>query len=81
MKIKRRIGFSVAEPSERAAYLKLNHQTPCPPRSTVPVNTRAWFREFVSPQHARFAFGNDGDHPGYVKGEYEPTRETQSNWD
>jgi hypothetical protein len=53
--------FSATNPSrseEKLAYVTLNTQTPCPPRSAVPVNTGAWLREFVSPQHARFAFGH-----------------------
>ncbi len=33
-----RSGFSTAEPNESAAYVKLNRQTPCPPRSAVSVN-------------------------------------------
>jgi hypothetical protein len=33
----------------------------CPPRGTVPVNPQAWFREAVSPQHTRFAFGQGCD--------------------
>jgi hypothetical protein len=32
-------------------YIKLNIPAPCPPRSVVPVNTRAWFLEFISSQH------------------------------
>jgi RHS repeat-associated protein len=43
----------------------------CPPRGTVPVNTRAWFREFVSSQHTRFAFGNGCDHPSYVPASFQ----------
>jgi hypothetical protein len=26
-------------PGEKAAYIKLNTQTPCPPRGAVPVNS------------------------------------------
>src|SRR5258708_4702184 len=40
---------------------------PCPPRGTVPVNTGARFCESVSPQHARFAFGQGCDCPSYVE--------------
>ncbi len=45
----------------KLAYIKLNIQTPCPPRSAVPVNSRAWFRKCVSTQHARFAFDHGCD--------------------
>jgi hypothetical protein len=47
-------------------YVLRNIPMPCPPRGTFPVNTRAWFRESVSPQHARFAFGQECDGPSYV---------------
>ena len=50
----------------KIAYVTLNTQTPCPPRDAVPVNTRAWFRESISTQHARFAFGYGCDYPSYV---------------
>ena len=41
MEIKRRAGFSAAEPSESAAYVKLNRQTACPPpRAAVSVSVR-----------------------------------------
>ena len=50
----------------KLAYIQRNIETPCPPRSAVPVNSRAWFRECVSPQHARFAFGQGCDWPSYV---------------
>src|ERR1017187_3116519 len=50
----------------KAHLLKLNIPMPCPPRGTVPVNARAWFRECVSPQHARFAFGQGCDRASYV---------------
>ncbi len=49
-------------------YITLNIPAPCPPRSVVPVNSRAWFGEFVSSQHARFAFGQGCDCPSYVNG-------------
>jgi hypothetical protein len=42
-KMKRWNGFSAMNPSQsegKFAYLKLNSQMPCPPRGTVPVNTR-----------------------------------------
>jgi hypothetical protein len=45
----------------KVGYVKLNIPMPCPPRGTVPVNTGAWFCEFVSSQHARFAFGEGCD--------------------
>ncbi len=48
-------------------YVTLNIPMPCPPRGTVPVNTRAWFREFVSPQRARFPFGQGCDCANYVE--------------
>jgi len=69
MKIKRWKSFSATNGSQnerKLAYIRLNSQTPCPPRGAVPVNTGAWFCEAVSSQHARFAFGNDCDCPSYV---------------
>ena len=30
----------------KLAYIKLNIQTPCPPRGAVPVNTGAWLGDF-----------------------------------
>jgi hypothetical protein len=42
------------------------HPAACPPRTVFPVNSRAGFDGFVSPQHVRFAFGHGGDQPGYV---------------
>jgi YD repeat-containing protein len=50
----------------KLAYIKLNIPMPCPPRSTVPVYTGAWFYEFVSSQRARFAFGQGCDCSSYV---------------
>jgi len=49
-------------------YIALNIPMPCPPRGTVPVNSGAWIRESVSPQHARFAFGQGCDCASYVGG-------------
>jgi hypothetical protein len=43
-KIKRCGSFSATNASQneaKLAYIKLNIQTPCPPRGAVPVNTRA----------------------------------------
>ena len=50
----------------KIAYIKLNIPTACPPRTAVPVNTRARFCESVSSQHAQFAFGQGCDHSSYV---------------
>jgi hypothetical protein len=50
MKIKRWNSFSAMNPSQsegKFAYLKLNSQMPCPPRGTVPVNTRMLFGVFL----------------------------------
>ena len=44
--------------------------TCCPPRTAFPVNAGAWFCECVSPQHARFAFGQGGDRSSYVEHGY-----------
>ena len=65
MKFKRSDGFSATN-DKKLAYIKLNIPTACPPRTAVPVNTKTWFREFVSSQHAQFAFGNGCDRPSYV---------------
>jgi len=57
-------GFSPANASQnegKPGYVKPNTPMPCPPRGTVPVNPQAWFRGFISPQHARFAFGEGCD--------------------
>ncbi len=70
MHFRRRPSFSATNTSRREAklaYVSPNSQTPCPPRGAVPVNPRTWFRESVSPQHARFAFGYGCDHSGYVE--------------
>jgi hypothetical protein len=50
----------------KIGYLELNTPTACPPRTAVPVNTRARFRESVSTQHARFSFGQGCDRTSYV---------------
>jgi YD repeat-containing protein len=50
----------------KLSHVRLNIQTPSPPRTVVPVNTRTWFREFVSTQHARIVLGHGCDHPNYV---------------
>jgi hypothetical protein len=50
----------------KLGYLKLNSGTPCPSRGAVPVNPQAWFRKFVSTQHAWFVFGDRCDHSRYV---------------
>ena len=53
------ISATNASPIEaKLAYIKLNIPAPCPPRSVVLVNPGAWFGEFVSTQHAEFAFIN-----------------------
>ena len=56
----------------KLGYLKLNIPAACPPHTVFPVNTRARFCEFISSQHARFAFGEGCDHPGYVSAKYSP---------
>jgi hypothetical protein len=49
---------------EKLAYIKLNRQTPCPPRGAVPVNTRRlWEALSLQP---RLAFGHGGDRLSYV---------------
>jgi hypothetical protein len=66
-KNKRWDSFSPTNASQRrkARLLKLNRQTACPPRTAVPVNQG---RHISSCTHnIQFAFGNDGDHPGYVR--------------
>jgi len=50
----------------KIGYFSLNTPTACPPRTGFPVNTRAWFREPVSSQHARFAFGKGCECASYV---------------
>ena len=65
----RRRSFSATNASRneaKIADIKLNIPMPCPPRGTVPVNTGAWFRECVSPQHVQFAFSKGCDHASYV---------------
>jgi hypothetical protein len=49
-------------------YITLNIPAPCPPRSVVPANSRAWFGEFVSSQHAQFAFDQGCESSSYVAG-------------
>jgi len=63
--IKRWNGFSAAEPSESTAYIQLNRQTPCPPRSAVPVNQGCRISSFT--HGIQFAFGHGGDHPNYAR--------------
>ena len=63
------ISFSATNASEREAklaYIKLNSQTPCPPRGAVPVNQeRTW--EALSFCSFQFAFGDGCDRPSYVR--------------
>jgi hypothetical protein len=57
MKIKRWNGFSVTNATQKEAkltYIKLNRQTPCPPRSAVPVNQAVCGRLFHSQPAVRF---------------------------
>jgi len=50
----------------KLAYVRLNNQTPCPPRGTVPVNQgRTW--EAISFCSFRIALGHGCDYPGYVR--------------
>jgi hypothetical protein len=52
------IVVSTDEPSESSAYIKLNIPMPCPPRGTVPVNSRAMFGDFFNSQRPiRFRSG------------------------
>jgi hypothetical protein len=51
---------------EKLGYLKLNTQIPIPNRD-YPGQPSARFREFVSPQHAQFAFGKGCDCSSYVE--------------
>ena len=56
-RIKRWNGFSVTNASQHEAkltYVKLNRQTPCPPRGAVPVNTRMWLEVFHFAHPVRF---------------------------
>jgi hypothetical protein len=46
------------------ADIKLNRQTPCPPRGAVPVNPRSRISSFT--HNLQFVFGHGGDQPGYV---------------
>jgi hypothetical protein len=59
------LGYETFSKRREACLLQPNIQTAWPPRTAVPVNTAAWLREFLSPQHARFAFGNGCDYPSY----------------
>jgi hypothetical protein len=66
-------GFSATnafKAKAKLAYIRLNIPTACLPRAAVPVNTGAWFREFVPPQHAQFVFGQGCDRSSYVAGEH-----------
>ena len=48
----------------KACLLKLNRQTPCPPRGAVPVNQGGGIGSFT--HRTQFAFGHGGDHSKYV---------------
>jgi hypothetical protein len=76
MKIKRWDGFSATN-MEKLAYIKLNRQTACPPRSAacravailrrlIPVNQGRGYEDALSTQRVQFAFGHGGDHSSYV---------------
>jgi len=58
-------GFSATNASQsegKLAYIKLNIQTPCPPRGAVPVNQgRAW--EAISFCPFQIEFGHGCDRP------------------
>lgn len=56
----------------KLGYVTLNTPMPCPPRGTVPVYPQAWFRAFVSTQHARFAFGKGCDRVNDVARSFVP---------
>jgi hypothetical protein len=56
------VAWADAKPGIYAVFLDNEHVV----IGEVPVNTRAWFDESVSTQHARFAFGDGCDCPGYV---------------
>src|ERR1035437_4931462 len=50
----------------KLTYVRLNSQTPCPPRGAVPVNQgRTW--EAISFCSFRIAFGHGCDCPSYVR--------------
>jgi len=69
MIIKRWDSFSATNAPQigaKLAYVLLNIPMPCPPRGTVPVNTRARFGGCLSTQRARFAFGQGCDRASYV---------------
>jgi hypothetical protein len=88
MKIERWNGFSVtnASPNEgELTYIKLNRQTPCPPRGAacralavlrrlIPVNQGCCRRSFT--HNTRIAFSHGGDHPSYVAIFYRVDRQT-----
>ena len=65
----RRDSFSVCEPSHarKAQPTQLNTQTPCPPRTAVPVNSgRTW--EFFHSVPSGLNFGHGCDCSSYVRG-------------
>ena len=55
----RKLAYTLTEPSNAMAATE---RCPCQHGGVV--------YESVSPQHARFAFGNDGDQPDYVWTKY-----------
>ena len=48
---------------KKLAYIRLNSQTPCLPRSAVPVNQECGGKFFT--RHIQFAFGHGCDHSTY----------------
>jgi hypothetical protein len=66
--IERWNAFSVTNASQNEAkltYIRLNNQTPCPPRGAVPVNQGCRLSSFT--HSIQFAFGHGCDHPNYVQ--------------
>jgi hypothetical protein len=66
MKDKRWKGFSTDEPSESSAYIRLNIQTPCPPRSASRSTKHNVGGSFTL--ITQFAFGYGCDLASYVGG-------------
>ena len=60
----RLLGSRTQHKAAKATYVRLNRQTPCPPRSAVSANQAEGWRCFTL--HPQFAFDNGGDLPSYV---------------
>jgi hypothetical protein len=62
--LERLLGYERFSSEAKITYIKLNRQMRCPPRGTVPVNTRMRYKLFT--HNIQFAFGHGGDHSSYV---------------